>query len=57
MKKRDEMCDLEDKIKELSEQKAAIEASNEELKRQNKYWEDLFAQQQLMSLQPTTQPI
>jgi len=45
MKKRDEMKELEDQIKYLSEQKAAIEASNEELKRQNKYWEDLFAQQ------------
>jgi len=45
MKKRDEMAELEAEIKFLSEQKAAIEASNEELKRQNKYWEDLFAQQ------------
>jgi len=56
MKKRDEMKELEDQIKFLSEQKAAIEASNEELKRQNKYWEDLFAQQQLQSLHPT-QPV
>jgi len=46
------MSELEDQIKFLSEQKAAVEASNDELKRQNKYWEDLFAQQQLMSLQP-----
>lgn len=59
MKKRDEMQELSDQIKALSEQKAAIEASNEELKRQNKYWEDLFAKQQLQSLSPTplTQPV
>jgi len=58
MKKRDEMKELEDQIKALSEQKAAIEASNEELKRQNKYWEDLFSKQQLqMPSTPSTQPI
>jgi len=40
-------------VRELSRQKAAIEASNEELKRQNKYWEELFAKQQLHGI-PTT---
>jgi len=43
MKKREEMTVLEDQVRQLTEQKAAIEASNEELKRQNKYWEELFA--------------
>jgi len=43
MKKRQEMDVLEDQVKLLSEQKAAMEAQNEELKRQNKYWEDLFS--------------
>lgn len=47
MKKRQEMDTLEDEVRLLSEQKAAIEAQNEELKRQNKYWEELFAKQQL----------
>jgi FtsZ-binding cell division protein ZapB len=42
------MDELEDQVAKLQEQKAAIEASNEELKRQNKYWEDLFAKQQLL---------
>lgn len=37
------MDELEEQVRKLQEQKAAIEASNEELKRQNKYWEDLFA--------------
>lgn len=57
MKKRQEMDQLEEQVRVLSEQKAAIEASNEELKRQNKYWEELFAKQQLLppvSLQPQT---
>lgn len=54
MKKRTEMDILEDQVRLLSEQKAAIEASNEELKRQNKYWEELFAKQQLQQL-PTAQ--
>jgi len=57
MKKRQEMDQLEEQVRVLSEQKAAIEASNEELKRQNKYWEELFAKQQLLppvNLQPQT---
>ena len=45
MKKKSEMDNLEDQVRLLSEQKAAMEAQNEELKRQNKYWEDLFTKQ------------
>ena len=45
MKKKSEMDNLEDQVRLLSEQKAAMEAQNEELKRQNKYWEDLFSRQ------------
>ena len=45
MKKRQEMEILEEQVRKLQEQKAAIESANEELKRQNKYWEDLFAKQ------------
>jgi len=41
-------------VRELSRQKAAIEASNEELKRQNKYWEELFAKQQLHGIPTPT---
>jgi hypothetical protein len=48
------MDELEDQVRLLSEQKAAIEASNEELKRQNKYWEELFAKQQLLPAAPLT---
>lgn len=56
MKKRCEMDLLEDQVRLLSEQKAAIEASNEELKRQNKYWEELFAKQQLLPQNSQQQP-
>ena len=45
MKKKSEMDNLEEQVRLLSEQKAAMEAQNEELKRQNKYWEDLFTKQ------------
>ena len=45
LKKRNEMEVLEEQVRKLQEQKAAVESANEELKRQNKYWEDLFAQQ------------
>jgi len=48
------MDELEEQVRLLSEQKAAIEASNEELKRQNKYWEELFAKQQLLPAPMTT---
>jgi len=44
---------LEEEVNKLKAEKAAIEASNEELKRQNKYWEELFAKQQLHGI-PTT---
>jgi len=53
MKKRQEMEVLEEEVARLQEQKAAVESANEELKRQNKYWEDLFAKQQLQSVVPT----
>jgi len=46
---------LEDEVNKLKAEKAAIEASNEELKRQNKYWEDLFSKQQLQGFLLTTQ--
>ena len=45
MKKRQEMEILEEQVRQLQEQKVAVESANEELKRQNKYWEDLFAKQ------------
>jgi hypothetical protein len=45
MKKRQEMDVLEDQVTLLCQQKAAMEAQNEELKRQNKYWEELFSKQ------------
>lgn len=54
MKKRQEMEILEEKVARLQEQKAAVESANEELKRQNKYWEDLFAKQQLQSVVPVS---
>ena len=41
MKKRQEMDELEEQVRVLSEQKAAIEASNEELKRQ-RLWTSLW---------------
>lgn len=56
MKKREEMNVLEEQVRELNRQKAAIEASNEELKRQNKYWEELFAKQQLAGLPAAAPP-
>ena len=40
---------LEDQVRALQEEKAAFESANEELKRQNKYWQDLFAKQQLQA--------
>jgi len=46
---------LEEEVNKLKAEKAAIEASNEELKRQNKYWEELFAKQQLQSFPFTPQ--
>ena len=47
MKKRQETEVLEEEVRKLAQEKAAVESANEELKRQNKYWEDLFAKQQL----------
>lgn len=38
---------LEEEVRKLQEQKAAVESANDELQRQNKYWEDLFSKQQL----------
>ncbi len=52
MKKRQELEGLEDVVRKLQQEKAAVESANEELKRQNKYWEDLFAKQQLQSVVP-----
>lgn len=52
MKKRQEVEVLEEQIRELAEQKAAVDSANDELKRQNKYWEDLFAKQQLQRMVP-----
>jgi FtsZ-binding cell division protein ZapB len=46
---------LEEEVNKLKAEKAAIEASNEELKRQNKYWEDLFSKQQLQGFLVTPQ--
>lgn len=46
---------LEEEVNKLKAEKAAIEASNEELKRQNKYWEELFAKQQLQGIPLTPQ--
>lgn len=43
---------LEEEVRKLQEQKAAVESANEELQRQNKYWEDLFAKQQLQTVVP-----
>lgn len=43
---------LQDKIKELSEAKAAVEAANVELQRQNQYYQELFAKQQEKLLRP-----
>jgi len=50
---------LQDKIKELSEQKAAAEAANAELQRQNEYYRELFAKQQekLLNPQAVQQPL
>ena len=45
MKKRQEMEILEEELRKIQAEKAAVECANEELKRQNKYWEDLFATQ------------
>lgn len=45
---------LEEEVRKLQEQKAAVESANEELVRQNKYWEDLFAKQQLQTVAPIT---
>lgn len=56
MKKKQEVELLEDQLRQMSEQKAAIESANEELKRQNKYWEDLFARQQLSQI-PSMDPM
>lgn len=42
-------------MRKLIEQKTAIESANEELKRQNKYWEDLFSKQQLQGI-PSQEP-
>lgn len=47
MKKKQEIDELEEKVRLLNEQKAAIASANEELKRQNQYWQDLFKNQQL----------
>ena len=47
MKKKQEIEELEEKVRLLNEQKAAIASANEELKRQNQYWQDLFKNQQL----------
>ena len=47
MKKRNEMEVLEEEVAMLQAQKAAVESANDELVRQNKYWEDLFSKQQL----------
>ena len=38
-------------MRKLAEQKAAVESANEELKRQNQYWQDLFKNQQLTQTQ------
>ena len=46
------MTILQDKIKELSEQKAAVEAANAELEKQNKYYQELFAKQQTQLVRP-----
>lgn len=54
MKKRQEMEILEEQVRQLQEQKVAVEIANEELKRQNKYWEDLFAKQQLSQVVPVS---
>jgi hypothetical protein len=43
---------LEEEVRKLQQQKAAVESANDELKRQNKYWEDLFAKQQLQPVIP-----
>lgn len=48
LKKKQEIEELEEKVRQLAEQKAAVESANEELKRQNQYWQDLFRKQQLM---------
>ena len=47
MKKRQEIEILEEQVRQIMQEKAALDSANEELKRQNKYWEDLFAGQQL----------
>lgn len=44
-KKKDEMELLELQVRKLAEEKAAIESQNLELKRQNDYFQKLFADQ------------
>lgn len=50
-KKKQEVEVLEEQLRKMAESKAAVESANEELKRQNKYWEELFSKQQLQSQQ------
>lgn len=38
MKKRQEIEILEEQVRQIMQEKAALDSANEELKRQNKYW-------------------
>jgi len=42
---------LEDQVKLLKKEKACVEIQNSELKKQNKYWQDLFSSMQLIKSQ------
>ena len=50
VKKREEVDDLEDVVRRLQEEKAAMETENKELKRQNQYFQDLIANKINVSL-------
>jgi len=50
VKKREEVDDLEDVVRRLQEEKAAMETENKELKRQNQYFQDLISKKINVSL-------
>jgi hypothetical protein len=51
MKKRDDLSDLEDKVRELQAELAAQNQANIELNRQNEYFKKVFTQQEEASKQ------